>query len=219
MCLTRQGRFLLKISWLLMLLGPFAALPITAAEQASAAPEKSDASASVAVPGVTPDYKLGPGDVVQIYVWRNPELTVSVPVRPDGKISTPLVDDLVAVGKSPSQLARDVEVALAEYVLTPKVNVIVTASTSAASQVKVIGQVRAPQAIPYRTGMTALDAIIAVGGLTEFAAGNRSRILRKNGEGQEQSLKVGLADIVKGKLKKNIALSPGDVIVVPESLF
>ena len=167
----------------------------------------------------SPDYRLGPGDVIQVFVWRNPELSISVPVRPDGKISTPLVDDMVAVGKTPSQLARDLEATLSEYVLTPKVNVIVTGSSSAANQVKVIGQVRSPQPLPYRAGMTVLDVIMAVGGLTEFASGNRAQILRKAPDGKEQIIKVRLNDLVKGKLKGNIPVSPGDVLVVPESLF
>ena len=167
----------------------------------------------------TPDYRLGPGDIIQVFVWRNPELSISVPVRPDGKISTPLVDDMVAIGKTPSELARDLEVTLSEYVLTPKVNVIVTGSLSAANQIKLIGQVRAPQSIAFRAGMTVLDAVMAVGGLTEFAAGNRAHILRKAPDGKEQIIKVRVSDLVKGKLKGNVPLNAGDVLVVPESLF
>ncbi len=174
-------------------------------------------AATAVVP--TPDYKLGPGDVLQVFVWRNPELSISVPVRPDGKISTPLVDDMVAVGKTPSQLARDLETTLSEYVLSPKVNVIVTGSSSAANQVKVIGQVRAPQPLAYRAGMTVLDVVMASGGLTEFAAGNKARLLRKAPDGKEQVIKVRVADLLKGKLKGNIPVNPGDVLVVPESLF
>ncbi len=111
-------------------------------------------------------------------MWRNSELTATVPVRPDGKISTPLVEDMVAVGKTPSQLARDIEKVLAEYVKSPEVNVIVTVPASVFSQVKVIGQVKTPTALPYRDGMTVLDAILAVGGLGNFAAGDRARIVR-----------------------------------------
>lgn len=185
----------------------------------SAAPPSSELPAGVASADVQPDYRLGPGDTVQIFVWRNPELSVSVPVRPDGKISTPLVDDMVAIGKTPSQLARDMEKVFAEYVLVPKVYVIVTGSTSAANQIKVIGQVHSPQSIPYRAGMTTLDAIMAVGGLTEFAAGNRSRILRKANSGEDQSIKVRCKDLLKGNLKDNVKLQPGDVLVVPESIF
>jgi polysaccharide export outer membrane protein len=168
---------------------------------------------------VSPDYRIGPGDTLQIFVWRNPELTQSVPVRPDGKISTPLVEDMVAVGKTPSQLARDVEGVLGEYIRSPQVNVIVTNPVSAFSQVKVIGQVTNPQSLPYREGMRVLDAILASGGLTEFAAGNRGKIVRKV-DGKDTELKIKVEDLVnKGEMKHNLELKPGDVIVVPQSFF
>jgi polysaccharide biosynthesis/export protein len=189
---------------------------------AAAAPPQADTvpvGAAAASVSEQPDYKLGPGDVIQVFVWRNPELTISVPVRPDGKISTPLVDDMVAIGKTPSQLARDMERVLSEYVLSPKVNIIVTGSTSAANQVKVMGQVRTPQSLAYRAGMTALDAVMAAGGLTDFAAGGRARILRKAADGTEQTIKVDAKGLLAGKLKSNVMLQPGDVLVVPESLF
>ncbi len=124
------------------------------------------------------DYIIGPGDTLEVFVWRNPELSVTVPVRPDGKISTPLVEDMVAVGKTPPQLARDMETVLSEYVRSPKVNIIVTTAASAFSLVKVVGQVQKPSALPYREGMRVLDAVLAVGGLTQFASGNRARIVR-----------------------------------------
>ena len=168
---------------------------------------------------VAPDYRIGPGDTLQIFVWRNPELTQSVPVRPDGKISTPLVEDMVAVGKTPSQLARDVERVLGEYIRSPQVNVIVTNPVSAFSQVKVIGQVTNPQSLPYREGMRVLDAILAAGGLTEFAAGNRGKIVRKV-DGKDTEIKIKVEDLVnKGAMKHNLELKPGDVIVVPQSFF
>ena len=176
-------------------------------------------AASASVVDEQPDYKLGPGDVLQVFVWRNPELSVTLPVRADGKISTPLVDDTVAIGKTPSELARDMEATLSVYVLNPKVNIIVTQAISAANQIKVIGQVRSPQSLAYHAGMTALDAIIAVGGLTDFAAGNRARILRKAPAGKEQSIPLRVQDLIKGKLAGNVVLRPGDVLVVPESLF
>jgi polysaccharide biosynthesis/export protein len=168
---------------------------------------------------VAPDYRVGPGDTLQIFVWRNPELTQSVPVRPDGKISTPLVEDMVAVGKTPSQLARDVEKVLAEYIRSPQVNVIVTNPVSAFSQVKVIGQVAHPQSLPYREGMRVLDAILAAGGLTEFAAGNRGKVVRRV-DGKDVELRVKVEDLVnKGVMKHNLELKPGDVVVVPQSFF
>ncbi len=117
------------------------------------------------------EYIIGPGDSLQVFIWRNAELSATVPVRPDGKISTPLVEDMVAVGKTPSKLARDIEAVLSEYIRSPQVNVIVTNAVSTFSQVRVLGQVTTPQAVPYREGMTVLDAVLAVGGLGEFAAG------------------------------------------------
>ncbi len=168
---------------------------------------------------VSADYLIGPGDSLQVFVWRNPDLTVTVPVRPDGKISTPLVEDMVAVGKTPSNLARDIESALATYVKSPQVNVIVTVPASVFSQVKVIGQVLHPEALPYREGMTVLDAVLAVGGLAQYAAGNRTRLIRVvNGKSQE--LKIKLESLVNsGDMTQNLALKPGDVLVVPETRF
>ena len=195
-------------------------IAMCASSEPSSDPQASIDPSPAGRPGESqPDYKLGPGDMVQVFVWRNPELSVTVPIRPDGKVSTPLVDDMVANGKTPSELARDMEKVLAEYVLKPKVYVLVTGSTSASNQIKVIGQVHSPQSIPYRAGMTALDAVIAVGGLTDYAAGNRARILRKAPDNKEQSIKVHVNDLLKGKLGSNAALQPGDVLVVPESLF
>ncbi|MGH8249518.1 MAG: XrtA/PEP-CTERM system exopolysaccharide export protein [Steroidobacteraceae bacterium] len=175
----------------------------TAAAQESAAPAG--------------EYIVGPGDILQVFVWRNPELTSVVPVRPDGKISTPLVEDMVAVGKTPSRLARDIEKVLAEYIRQPQVNIIVSTALSTFSQVKIIGQVANPQAIPYREGMTVLDAVLAVGGLGEYAAGNRAKLVRVEG-GSHKETKIRLLDLInKGDLAENLALRPGDVIVVPES--
>jgi polysaccharide biosynthesis/export protein len=165
------------------------------------------------------EYVIGPGDSLQIFVWRNPDLSANVPVRPDGKISTPLVEDMVAVGKSPSQLARDVEKVLEVFVKSPRVNVIVSQPLSAFSQVKIIGQVMKPQSIAYREGMTVLDAILAVGGLGPNAAGNRSKVIRTEG-GKSTTMKVKLESLVNnGDMKQNLALKPGDVLVVPESIF
>ena len=164
-------------------------------------------------------YIIGPGDSLEVFVWRNPELSVTVPVRPDGKISTPLVEDMVAVGKTPPQLARDMEGVLSEYVRSPKVNIIVTQAASAFSLVKVVGQVLHPAALPYRQGMRVLDAILAVGGLTQFASGNRARIVRVE-HGQETVIHVKVANLVNGgDVHENLELKPGDVLVVPQSMF
>ncbi len=182
-------------------------------------PQATQPMPQMATSSVAPDYRIGPGDSLQIFVWRNPELTQTVPVRPDGKISTPLVEDMIAVGKTPSQLARDIEGVLAEYIRSPQVNVIVTNPVSAFSQVKVIGQVTTPQSLPYREGMRVLDAILASGGLTEFAAGNRGKIVRKV-DGKDTELRVKVDDLVnKGAMGQNLELKPGDVIVVPQSFF
>jgi polysaccharide export outer membrane protein len=169
--------------------------------------------------GVSPNYLIGPGDTLQIFVWRNPELTSSVPVRPDGKISTPLVEDMVAVGKMPSQLARDIEKVLGEFIRSPQVNVIVTVPVSAFSQVKVIGQVTQPQSLPFREGMRVLDAILSTGGLASFAAGNRAKIVRRV-NGKDTTIKVKVANLVnKGDMSQNFELKAGDVLVIPESML
>ena len=178
-------------------------------------PTPSQASAKA----VSSDYIIGPGDTLQVFVWRNPELSVTIPVRPDGKISTPLVENMVAIGKTAPQLSRDMETVLGEYVRSPKVNIIVTTAASAFSLVKVVGQVTHPQALPYREGMTVLDAVLEVGGLSQFASGNRARIVRMV-NGQQTTIHVKLADLVNsGDVRENVALKPGDVLVVPQSLF
>jgi polysaccharide biosynthesis/export protein len=165
------------------------------------------------------DYILGPADQIQVFVWRNPDLSATVPVRPDGRISTPLVEDMVAVGKTPSQLARDIEKVLGEYVRTPQVNVIVTQPSSTFSQVKVVGQVLHPQVMPYRNGLTVLDAILASGGLGQFAAGNRSKLVRTI-DGKQIEIKLKLANLLNdGDMKQNVPLQPGDVLIIPESRF
>ena len=172
-------------------------------------------------PGQIPTaYLVGPGDNVNIVVWRNPELSMVVPVRPDGKITTPLVEDLPASGKTATQLARDIETALAKYIQSPVVTVIITGFVGPYSeQIRVIGEAAKPQALPYRENMTLLDVMIAVGGITDFAAGNRASILRTGG-GATQQLGVRLVDLVKrGDLSANVAMRPGDVVVIPQSLF
>jgi polysaccharide export outer membrane protein len=177
------------------------------------------AAQAPAPPAVSADYLIGPGDSLRVFVFQNEELSVTVPVRPDGKISIPLVEDMVAVGKTPSQLARDIEKSLSEYVKSPKVNVVVMGAMSVFSQVRVIGQVKTPQALPYRDGMTVLDAVLAVGGLGQFAAGNRAHLVR-NENGRQTEIKVKLDALVNsGDMKQNLALRPGDVLVVPESRF
>jgi polysaccharide export outer membrane protein len=207
-----------RFFWAALLLCGASATLAAAADVPTPNPAPPPNTAKPARP-VPADYLIGPGDSLEVFVWRNPDLTVTVPVRPDGKISTPLVEDMVAVGKTPTNLARDIEKALAVYVKSPQVNVIVTVPASVFSQIKVIGQVLHPQALPYRDGMTVLDAVLAVGGLGQYAAGNRARLVRTvNGKSQEIDVKLeSLVD--KGDMKQNLPLKPGDVLVVPETRF
>ncbi|MBL8472273.1 MAG: polysaccharide export protein [Rhodocyclaceae bacterium] len=169
---------------------------------------------------VTYSYKIGPGDTVNIVVWRNPELSMSVPVRPDGKITTPLVEDLPALGKESSVLARDIEKALAKYIRDPVVTVIVTQFVGPyADQVRVVGEAAKPQALAYRQQMSLLDVMIAVGGLTDFADGNGASILRPGSDGNKQYT-VRLKDLLKrGDMSANVEVKPGDVVIIPQSLF
>jgi polysaccharide biosynthesis/export protein len=169
--------------------------------------------------GIQPSYVIGPGDVLQVFVWRNPELTITVPVRPDGRITTPLVEEMTASNKNAEQLARDIEKVLAEYVRAPQVNVIVVTPRGTQSEVKVVGQVKNPQGVPFREGMTVLDLVLAVGGLTDFAAGNRARIIREH-DGKRTEIKVKLDRLVnRGDTTNNFVLEAGDLLVVPEAIF
>jgi polysaccharide export outer membrane protein len=171
-------------------------------------------------PVAAQEYLIGPGDNVNITVWRNPEVSMTVPVRPDGKITTPLVEDLPASGKTATQLARDIEKALSKFIQQPVVTVIVTSFVGPYSQqIRVIGQAAKPQALPYREDMSLLDVLIAVGGITEFAAGNRANIIRVV-DGKQQKIPVRLNDLIKdGDISANIPVRPGDVLVIPESFF
>ena len=212
----RPSRVLALAGWLAI-----STLIISCASSPPVAPTSTPAAhgATAAAKPADNDYIIGPGDTLQVFVWRNPELSVSVPVRPDGKISTPLVEDMVAVGKTPPQLARDMEKVLGEYVRSPKVNIIITTAASAFSLVKVVGQVVRPQALPYREGMTVLDAVLEVGGLGQFASGNRARLVRMV-NGQQTTIHVKLDNLLNGgDQRENIPLKPGDVLVVPQSIF
>jgi polysaccharide export outer membrane protein len=164
-------------------------------------------------------YRIGPLDTVNVIVWRNPDLSLAVPVRPDGKITTPLVDDVVAIGKTPSQLERDIETALAKYIRDPVVTVVVTTFVGPANeQVRVAGEAAKPQILPYRKDMTLLDVMIAVGGLTDFADGNAATIYRVADGGKTYSVR--LRDLVKrGDISANVEMKPGDILIIPQSWF
>jgi polysaccharide export outer membrane protein len=169
-------------------------------------------------PGSLTEYVIGPGDTLEVFVWRNPEISVTIPVRPDGKISTPLVEDMQAVGKTPAQLGRDLEAVLATYIRNPTVTVIVTDFVGTfGRQIRVVGQATEPRALAYRENMTLLDVMIEVGGLTEFAAGNRARVIRKY-QGKQTEIRVRLKDLLQeGDTSQNINMFPGDVLIIPES--
>ncbi|MFT3804577.1 MAG: polysaccharide export protein [Burkholderiaceae bacterium] len=164
-------------------------------------------------------YEIGPGDQLNVTVWRNPELSAKVPVRPDGKISTPLIGEISVTGRSAADLATDIEQRLGKYVRDPKVTVVVEQFEGvAAKQIRVIGQVAKPMTVPYRQNMSLLDVMLAVGGLTEYAAGNRAVLIR-SGEKNAQ-YNVRLSDLLKsGDVSADIEMLPGDVIVVPDSWF
>ena len=161
---------------------------------------------------------IGSLDTVNIIVWRNPELSMSVPVRPDGNVTTPLVDDLPALGKSPTQLARDIEKALGKYIRDPVVTVVVTTFVGPSSeQIRVIGEAAKPQILAFRKNMTLLDVMIAVGGLTDFADGNKATIYRVADKGQYS---VRVQDLVKrGDISANVDMRPGDILIIPQSWF
>ncbi len=173
--------------------------------------------------GPSEEYVIGPLDELTIHVWRNPELGAeNIQVRPDGRITTPLVTDMPAVGKTSAMLAEDIRLHLSQYIEEPLVSVIVNTSNGTFSQqIRIVGATEKPSSIPYRANMTVLDAMIAVGGLSEFAAGNRAKLIRFDkqvGRQREYALKLG--DLLKkGDSRANVMLVPGDVIIIPESLF
>ena len=168
------------------------------------------------------NYHIGTHDVVNVIVWRNPELGAKVQVRPDGRITTPLIADLPATGRTPAQLADDIKGRLSQYVTDPNVSVIVDQSSGTYSQqVRVVGATEKPASLPYRANMTLLDAMISVGGLNQYAAGNRARLVRfdkATGKQVEYQLKIGRLP-KEGDTSANVALEPGDVIIIPESMF
>jgi len=190
--------------------------PIAAQAQNNATAPAPAASANVAA-----DYQIGPGDELQVFVWKNPDLSVTLPVRPDGRISTPLVADIQAQGKTPTALAADLRAALSKYVQDPVVTVLVrtVAAPGSSASIRVIGAAATPKTVPYRAGLTVLDVMIDVGGLNTYAAGNDAQIIRTQ-NGVSRGIPVHLADLMKsGDLKANVQLMPGDVVRIPERWF
>jgi len=173
------------------------------------------------VSAATPDYRyiIGAGDSITVFVWRNPEVSTTVPVRPDGRIAAPLIDEIMAQGLTPTQLAREVERGLARYIVDPQVTILVGGFVGPFSeQIRVVGEAARPQALSYRQNMTLLDVMIIVGGLTDFADGNRATILR-TAEGNRQ-YSVRLRDLIRrGDVSANVDVKPGDILIIPQSWF
>ncbi len=167
-----------------------------------------------------PDYQIGPGDNLEVFVWRNPEISTGVTVRPDGRISIPLLEDQEVAGKTPSEVSRELESEFSVFIKDPLVTVIVNSFVGVFDQtIRVVGQAQQPRSIPYRANMTLLDVMIAVGGLTEFAAGNNSTLIRVIGDEQKQ-YRVRLDDLLKdGEISANVAVLPGDIVIIPETFF
>ena len=197
----------LALIGLLAMLGPIAIA-------VEATPNTSDSASDI--------YRIGKDDIVQISVWRNPELSVTVPVRPDGRISVPLVGDVLVADRTPDEVSTDIEAKLATYVRDPQVSVILTElrSHEYLSRVRVTGAVRQPISVPYREGMTVLDAVLAAGGVTEFASADSTKLFRRDKADTLETLPVKLDRLMKkGDLENNLALRPGDIITVPERAF
>lgn len=206
----------------LMSASAIAALALSGCVSSSSAGELQPAQFVAMQEGPGEEYVIGPLDELTIHVWRNPELGASVQVRPDGRITTPLVTDMPAVGKTPAMLAEDIRLQLSQYISEPLVSVIVNKFAGTFSQqIRVVGATEKPASIPYRANMTLLDAMIAVGGLSEYAAGNRAKLIRfDKSSGQQKEYKLHLSDLLKkGDSKANVLLMPGDVILIPESMF
>ncbi|HEV7268352.1 MAG TPA: XrtA/PEP-CTERM system exopolysaccharide export protein [Falsiroseomonas sp.] len=170
--------------------------------------------------GSAPDYVIGPGDSLSVFVYRSPELSMEVPVRPDGRISLPLVADINAAGLTPVELSRQLEERLREFVREPNVTVIVRSFVGPTSrQIRIVGEAAQPRSIPFREGMTVLDALIESGGLTRYAAGNRARLIRREGEAP-QVLSLRLNDLLRdGDISQDMALRAGDTLVIPQGWF
>jgi polysaccharide export outer membrane protein len=198
------------------------ALALTGCTGSGGGPQLPPASFVSMQEGPGEEYVIGPLDELTVFVWRNPELGAKVQVRPDGRITTPLITDMPAVGKTPAMLAQDIKLQLSQFINEPLVSVIVNNfSGTFSQQVRVVGATEKPASIPFRANMTLLDAMISVGGLSEYAAGNRARLIRFNrGTGKQQEYALRIGDLLKkGATSANVMLQPGDVIIIPESMF
>lgn len=198
------------------------ALVASGCSTTASGPQLPPASFVATQEGPGEEYIIGPLDQLTIFVWRNPELGAKVQVRPDGRITTPLIEDMPAVGKTPTMLAQDIKMQLSEYINDPLVSVIVdNFSGTFSQQIRVVGATEKPASLPYRANMTLLDAMIAVGGLSEYAAGNKAKLIRQDrATGKQKTYAVRLGDLLKrGESKANVRLEPGDVIIIPESMF
>jgi len=186
----------------------------------SACSSHEQAPTTVATAEESPMYQIGAGDSLTIFVWRNTELTTTVTVRPDGRISVPLINDLYVEGKSPSDLSHEIETKLGEYIKDPLVTVIVGGFVGTfPQQVRIVGQATQPKAIPYRANMTVLDVVIQAGGLTQFADGNNTTLVRIEDD-KPKEYRVRLDDLLKdGDITANLPLLPGDILIVPQTFF
>ena len=210
---VQTSRLLLGVS--------LSALVVSGCATSASGPQLPPASFVATQEGPGEEYIIGPLDQLTIFVWRNPELGAKVQVRPDGRITTPLITDMPAVGKTPTMLAQDIKMQLSEYINDPLVSVIVdNFSGTFSQQIRVVGATEKPASIPYRANMTLLDAMIAVGGLSEYAAGNKARLIRQDrATGKQKTYAVRLGDLLKrGDSKANVRLVPGDVIIIPQSM-
>jgi len=182
----------------------------------------ADLAANGGAEQVSENYIIGPSDELTLFVWRNQELGAHVQVRPDGRITTPLITDMVAAGKTPAQLADDIRGALSQYIQEPLVSVMVDRPNGSFSQqIRIVGATARPAALPYRANMTLLDAMIAVGGLTEYASGDHARLIRvDHATGNQRQYDLRIASLLRrGDIRANVRLEPGDVIIIPESMF
>jgi polysaccharide export outer membrane protein len=211
---TFVGRLVVDARAITCLLGWIMVMAFTACTTTGSRPP-----APLVVDAPNMRYKIGPLDTLNVVVWRNPELSTTVTVRPDGSVSTPLVEDIQAAGRNPADLSREIEKALAKYIREPVVSIVVSGFQGVYSdQIRIVGEAAKPQAVPYRQNMTILDVMIQVGGVTDFADANGAVLIRGVESGKQYSVR--LKDLLKrGDISANVAVMPGDIIIVPQSWF